>query len=72
MYVLCHVCYIFTFIDIAPVFDHLHPDLYPFQNLLISHRESHKVKPEYALKTNYYWLQLCTLLGVTYVMVRKL
>ena len=70
MYVLCHVCDIFTFVDMAPIFDHLHPDLYSFPILLISHEGSHKVKP--ALKTNYYWLKLCTLLGVTYVMVRKL
>ena len=71
-YVLCHVCDIFTFIDMAPIFDHLHPDLYSFPILLISHKGSHKVKPEYALKTNYNWLQLCALLGVTYAMVRKL
>ena len=80
-----HVCYIFTFIDMAPIFDHLHPDLCSFPIFLISHKGSHKVKPEYAshkgshkvkpeyaLKTKYYSVQFGTLLGVTYVMVRKL
>ena len=67
-----HVCYIFTFIDMAPIFDHLHPDLCSFPILLISHKGSHKVKPEYALKTNYYSVQFGTLMGVTYVTVRKL